>query len=84
MHVLIVIVQMSLIITALMVAVGAAFYALVWVSLVAASYVPDHREATSPPKMGRPEQALRTRKRTHGLANCVFLGDLGVLRGERL
>ena len=68
MHVLIVILQMGLIITALVVAVGAAFYALVWVSLVAASVLPDHWEATSPPKMGRPEQAVRTRKRTLGLA----------------
>jgi hypothetical protein len=40
MHVLIVILQMSLIITALMVAVGAAFYALVWVSLLVASSFP--------------------------------------------
>jgi hypothetical protein len=40
MHVLIVILQMSLIITALVVAVGILFYALVWVSLVAASYFP--------------------------------------------
>ena len=40
MHVLIVILQMRLIITALVVAVGAAFYALVWVSLMVASYFP--------------------------------------------
>ena len=40
MHVLIVILQMSLIITALVVAVGVIFYALVWVSLVVASSFP--------------------------------------------
>jgi hypothetical protein len=40
MHVLIVILQMSLIITALMVAVGVAFYALVWISLLVASSFP--------------------------------------------
>jgi hypothetical protein len=40
MHVLVVILQMGLIITALMVAVGVAFYALVWISLLVASSFP--------------------------------------------
>jgi len=40
MHVLIVILEMGLIITALLVAVGVAFYALVWVSLMVASSFP--------------------------------------------
>jgi hypothetical protein len=40
MRALIVILQMGLIITALVVAVGAAFYALVWVSLMVASSFP--------------------------------------------
>ena len=40
MHVLIVILEMGLMITALLVAVGAAFYALVWVSLMVASSFP--------------------------------------------
>ena len=40
MHVLIVILEMSLMITALLVAVGVAFYALVWVSLMVASSFP--------------------------------------------
>ena len=40
MHALIVILQMALIITALVVAVGAAFYAVAWVALVIASSFP--------------------------------------------
>ena len=40
MHVLIVILEMGLMITALLVAVGVAFYALVWVSLMVASSFP--------------------------------------------
>ncbi len=40
MHVVIVILEMGLMITALLVAVGAAFYALVWVSLMVASSFP--------------------------------------------
>jgi hypothetical protein len=40
MHVLIVILEMGLMITALLVAVGVAFYALVWVSLMVASSIP--------------------------------------------
>ena len=40
MHVLIVILEMGLMITALLVAVGAAFYALVWVSLMVALSFP--------------------------------------------
>ena len=40
MHVLIVILEMGLMIMALLVAVGAAFYALVWVSLMVASSFP--------------------------------------------
>lgn len=40
MHVLIVILQMGLIITALVVAVGVVFYAVAWVSLVVASCFP--------------------------------------------
>ena len=40
MHVIIVILEMALMIAALLVAVGVAFYALVWVSLMVASSFP--------------------------------------------